>query len=203
MTPKIVDKEEKKRQILEAAIRVFAKFGLPNTRMLHIAQAAGIGKGTIYEYFRSKEDLFIAAFNAFVKESNTRIEKRVRQIHDPEEKLKAYFRGWIEIVDSDVMDLADIMLDMWAEGIRSTEEKDKFNLKGMYENYREQIVQILDEGIRQKKFKSMDTTIVSSIIIGTLDGLFIQWIMDRDIFQIREAMETLERIIIDGLTTED
>jgi len=202
MTPKIVDKEEKKQQILEAAIRVFAKFGLPNTRMLHIAQAAGIGKGTIYEYFRSKEDLFIAAFNAFVKESNTRIEKRVRQIHDPEEKLRAYFRGWIEIADSDVMELADIMLDMWAEGIRSTEEKDKFNLKGMYENYREQIVQILDEGVRQKKFKPMDTTIVSSIIIGTLDGLFIQWIMDRDIFQIREAMETLERIIIDGLTED-
>ena len=202
MTPKIVDKEEKKRQILEAAIRVFAKFGLPNTRMLHIAQAAGIGKGTIYEYFRSKEDLFIAAFNAFVKESNTRIEKRVRQIHDPEEKLRAYFRGWIEIADSDVMELADIMLDMWAEGIRSTEEKDKFNLKGMYENYREQIVQILDEGVRQKKFKPMDTTIVSSIIIGTLDGLFIQWIMDRHIFQIREAMETLERIIIDGLTED-
>jgi len=202
MTPKIVDKKEKKQQILEAAIRVFAKFGLPNTRMLHIAQAAGIGKGTIYEYFRSKEDLFIAAFNAFVKESNTRIEKRVRQIHDPEEKLRAYFRGWIEIADSDVMELADIMLDMWAEGIRSTEEKDKFNLKGMYENYREQIVQILDEGVRQKKFKPMDTTIVSSIIIGTLDGLFIQWIMDRDIFQIREAMETLERIIIDGLTED-
>jgi AcrR family transcriptional regulator len=202
MTPKIVDKEEKKQQILEAAIRVFAKFGLPNTRMLHIAQAAGIGKGTIYEYFRSKEDLFIAAFNAFVKESNMRIEKRVRQIHDPEEKLKAYFRGWIEIADSDVMELADIMLDMWAEGIRSTEGKDKFNLKGMYENYREQIVQILDEGIRQKKFKPMDTTIVSSIIIGTLDGLFLQWIMDRDIFQIREAMETLERIIIEGLTED-
>ncbi len=202
MTPKIVDKEEKKQQILEAAIRVFAKFGLPNTRMLHIAQAAGIGKGTIYEYFRSKEDLFIAAFNAFVKESNTRIEKRVRQIHDPEEKLRAYFRGWVEIADSDVMELADIMLDMWAEGIRSTEGKDKFNLKGMYENYREQIVQILDEGVRQKKFKPMDTTIVSSIIIGTLDGLFIQWIMDRHIFQIREAMETLERIIIEGLTED-
>ena len=202
MTPKIIDKEEKKQQILEAAIRVFAKFGLPNTRMPNIAQAAGIGKGTIYEYFKSKEDLFIAAFNAFVKESNTRIEKQMRKIHDPEEKMRAYFRGWIEIVDSDVMELADIMLDMWAGGIRSTEEKDKFNLKGMYENYREQIVQILDEGIRQKKFKPMDTTIVSSIIIGTLDGLFIQWIMDRDIFQIREAMETLERIIIDGLTKD-
>ena len=202
MTPKIIDKEEKKQRILEAAIRVFAKFGVPNTRMSNIAQAAGIGKGTIYEYFRSKEDLFIAAFNAFVKQSNMRIEKQVHKIHDPEEKLRAYFRGWIEIVDSDVMELADIMLDMWAGGIRSTEGKDKFNLKGMYENYREQIVQILDEGIRQKKFKPMDTTIVSSIIIGTLDGLFIQWIMDRDIFQIREAMETLENIMVGGLTED-
>lgn len=200
MTPKIIDKETKKQQILEAAIRVFARLGLPNTKMLHIAEAAGIGKGTIYEYFRSKEDLFVAAFNVFIKESKFKIDRLIRSIDDPENKLRMYFRGWSEFMNSELIEFADIMLDMWAEGIRHGQQK--IDLNTMYEEYRSQIIGILDEGIRQKRFKPMNTTIVSSVIIGTLDGLLIQWIMDKDIFSVKEAMSTLENIIINGIIIE-
>ena len=58
MAPKIVDKEAKKTQIIIAATQVFSKLGVAKTKMIDIAQAAGIGKGTIYEYFRSKEEIF-------------------------------------------------------------------------------------------------------------------------------------------------
>lgn len=200
MTPKIINKEEKKQQILEAAIRVFARLGLPNTKMLHIAEVAGIGKGTIYEYFKSKEDLFIAAFNAFIKESKLKIDKMLQSVVHPEEKLRMYFRGWSKFMDSDLIEFADIMLDMWAEGIRHGQQK--IDLKTMYEGYRSQIISILEEGIRLKRFKPMNTTIVSSVIIGTLDGLLIQWVMDKDIYSFKEAMSTLENIIIDGIIIE-
>ena len=63
MSPKYVDKEEKKRDLLKAAMRVFAQRGVVNTKMADIALAAGIGKGTIYEYFRSKEDIFAEAYH--------------------------------------------------------------------------------------------------------------------------------------------
>ena len=198
MAPKIINKEEKKQQILEAAIRVFARLGLPNTKMLHIAEAAGIGKGTIYEYFKSKEDLFIAAFNAFLKESKLKIDKMLRSVVHPEEKLRMYFQGWSEFMDSDLIEFADIMLDMWAEGIRHGQHK--IDLKNMYAAYRSQIIDILEEGIRLKRFKPMNTTIVSSVIIGTLDGLLIQWVMDKDIYSFKEAMSALENIILDGIT---
>lgn len=198
MAPKIINKEKKKQQILEAAIRVFAKLGLPNTKMLHIAEAAGIGKGTIYEYFESKEDLFIAAFNVFMNESKLKIDKMLRSVDDPQEKLRMYFQGWSEFMDSDLIEFADIMLDMWAEGIRHGQQK--IDLKAMYEAYRSQIIDILEEGIRLKRFKPMNTTIVSSVIIGTLDGLLIQWVMDKDIYSFKEAMSALENIIIDGIT---
>ena len=197
--PKIVDKEEKRTRILEAAIRLFARLGLPNTKMMAIAEAAGIGKGTIYEYFKSKEDLFFAAFNAYVKEIEARIARRLRRIVDPVEKLRAYFTAWIDICESEFIEFADIILDFWAEGLRSHKDKVEFDLSSMYRKYRTQIIRILDEGIKQKKFKPVDTTITSSIIIGTLDGLMIQWFMDRDLYQVREAIEQLSSIIIDGL----
>ncbi|MFH1941393.1 MAG: TetR/AcrR family transcriptional regulator [bacterium] len=198
--PKIVDKKEKRAEILKAAVRVFAKTGLPKTKMMTIAEEAGIGKGTIYEYFKSKEELFIAAFEAFVEQSNAQVARRLRWIDDPVKKLRAYFDAWNDILEGEFLDFADIILDFWAEGLRTKKTKATWNLNKMYSEYRIQIIQILQEGIRQKKFKPVDTTIASSIIIGTLDGLMVQWIMDRDLFRFSEAVEQLANIIIDGLT---
>ena len=55
-------KEDKQKQIIRAAAEVFAKKGFARTVMADIALQAGIGKGTTYEYFKSKEDLFFAVF---------------------------------------------------------------------------------------------------------------------------------------------
>ena len=202
MTPKIVDKEEKRNHILEAAIKVFAKLGLPNAKMMHIAEAAGIGKGTIYEYFKSKEELFIAAFHTFVKQAGDHIQKRTSKVDDPVRRLHAYFNAWTDFLSTDFLEFADIMLDIWASGLRLHEGQDKFHLGDMYRMYRVQIIEILDDGIRKGKFKAVNTTITASIIIGTLDGLMIQWIMDRNLYQFKEAIAQLADIIVDGLTKD-
>ncbi len=199
MTPKIVDKEEKRNLILEAAIKVFAKFGLPNTKMVHIAEAAGIGKGTIYEYFKSKEELAIAAFNVFVKEAQIQIAKKIKKIEDPNEKLYTYIISWNDIMDEDFLDYADIMLDIWAESVRLHQGKDVFGLNRMYRTYREQIAEILKEGIKKGAFKPVDVTVVSAIIIGTMDGIMIQWLLDRNIFKIKPALEQLAELIVSGV----
>ena len=62
-------KKEKKASIIEAAARVFARRGYSRTLMANIATEAGIGKGTVYEYFDSKEDLFFAVFEWFVQKT--------------------------------------------------------------------------------------------------------------------------------------
>ena len=62
MSPKIVDVEEKKKGIIQAAIGIIARRGLAQTKMEDIAQAAEIGKGTLYEYFKSKDEIFQGAF---------------------------------------------------------------------------------------------------------------------------------------------
>jgi AcrR family transcriptional regulator len=66
MAPIVVDKAKKKTDILNAAIEVFATKGVANAKMNDIAIAANIGKGTIYEYFSSKEDIFSTAFHVFL-----------------------------------------------------------------------------------------------------------------------------------------
>ena len=199
--PKIVDKEEKRNLIIEAAVRVIAKLGFANAKMLQIAEAAGIGKGTIYEYFKSKEELFHAIINANMKEMTSQISKRIRKYENPKDKLQAYFDEWAKIFDSPFMEFAEIMLDFWAEGLRS-EHKDKgFDLNKMYADYRVQLQDILNEGIETGYFKpEINSLVLASIIFGALDGIMIQWILDKTIFDLSEAVDEFARVTIDGIS---
>jgi len=199
MAPKIVDKQKKRSQIIESAIRVFARFGLANTRMIQIAEAAGIGKGTIYEYFPSKEELFVAAFRAFADNADRQIAKRIRKLDDPVEKLRSYFTAWVDVLDKDLLEYADLMIDIWSEGIRLHQGKDIFDLKGVYRKFMITIKEILDEGVVKEMFVPMDTTMVAHVLIATMDGLYIQYVMDKDVFDIHQAIHEMAEIMLRGI----
>ena len=63
--PNRVNKEEKKRNIILAGNEIFSRDGFFNAKVEEIAKAADVGKGTIYEYFSSKDELFLKVFNTF------------------------------------------------------------------------------------------------------------------------------------------
>lgn len=197
--PKIVDKEEKKAKILEAAIRVFAKKGMSKTTISDIAGAADIGKGTVYEYFRSKDEIFSASFLYFMDKVETTISKHLYRIHDPLEKLSAVFTAWADILDSEYVDYLEIVLVFWAEGIRTKDDFVTVDLMNYYLEYRKTIEALLEECVARKRIKAIDTKVVASSIIGALDGLLLQWIMDRNVFNMRRAVETFGQVVIDGL----
>ncbi|MFN5308356.1 MAG: TetR/AcrR family transcriptional regulator, partial [Candidatus Kapaibacterium sp.] len=66
--PIIVDKEKKKKYLITIATDVFSKKGFHATKMSEIAEAAGVAKGTLYEYFSTKEDLFLAIYDEWITE---------------------------------------------------------------------------------------------------------------------------------------
>lgn len=200
--PKIVDKEEKKALILDASIKVFAEKGWNKTKISDIAEAADIGKGTVYEYFRSKDEVFGASFQYFMEQAESIVTERLTSIHDPLERLWAYFSSWADILQSEYVDYLEIVLDFWAEGIRSKGRFSSVDLMRVYYDNRTFIESLLEDCIAQDKIKPIDTKIVASIFIGTLDGLMLQWIMDRDVFDLKEAVFSTARLIIDGLKKE-
>lgn len=200
--PKIVDKEEKKATILEASIRVFAEKGWRNTKIADIAKAADIGKGTVYEYFHSKDELLTATFRYFMTQAETIVAGRLAQIDDPLNRLETYISSWADILESESMDYLEIMLDFWAEGIRSKDRFSSLDLMKVYYDNRQFIEQLLEDCISEGRIKKIDTQIVASIIIGTLDGLLIQWILDKNVFDIKKAVSSFARLMLDGLKKE-
>ena len=201
MTPKIVNKEAKKMEIIHAAIKVFSEKGMVKAKMADIALEAGIGKGTIYEYFRSKEDVFTSGFQIFFQGMQEQIETAINSTTDPVEQLRLLinvsFRSFLHYGS----DLAMIMMDFWAEGIRNKDEKilKAIDLRKIYYEFRIIIKAIIDNGIKQGVFRKVDSHHVASLLIGALDGIMLQWIMDHKAIDLTKVTESVNDIFINCL----
>jgi len=202
--PRIVDKEAKKKEIVAAALKEFAKRGVANTKMADIAQAAEIGKGTIYEYFRDKNEIFLESFHQFIETMDTALGKRIYKITDPVLKLKVLVTTWTEMIDNVHADYVEIMLEFWAEGIRVKHDfpSGVVNLKKLYADFRLLFKSILDEGIRTGKFRKINTTLTASILLGALDGIMLQWFLDKSIFSLNEITEHLLDEFLKGIIND-
>jgi AcrR family transcriptional regulator len=203
--PKIVDKDAKKLEILHAAMRVFAEKGVVKTKMIDIAIAAGVGKGTIYEYFRSKEEIFISSFTLFFKNMELMLDNVISQHDDPIEQLQLLVNTTTSEILHGEGEFAEIMMDFWAEGVRNKDQDvlALFDLKQIYAKYRKMIKTVFNNGIKKGMFKKMDTNALSSVFIGALDGIYLQWILDREAIDITKVSKVLLDSFIEGIRKRD
>ena len=199
--PKIVNKEQKKMEILQSAIYVFAEKGIQKTKMIDIAEKAGIGKGTIYEYFDSKENIFEEAFHSHFGQMELQVTQLAESSSDAVTKLKILMRTTLVDFFIEHGEFAGIMMDFWAEGIRQKDENilGIVNLKDMYTMFRGVVSDILQQGIDEGVFKTMNKFAVASAIIGSFDGLLLQWIVDREAINLDSLTNELLSVLIGGL----
>jgi TetR/AcrR family fatty acid metabolism transcriptional regulator len=205
MCAKVVDKKEKKDQIIGAAVQVFAKKGFAKTTINDIANAAGIGKGTVYEYFSNKEEIINQSYRYFMRAVEFDFQEILIREITGKEKLIRILEGFARLMNSETMELVELMLDFWAEGIKTknsegilVEEMNKF-----YHSYREILADVIIEGMGDGSFKkNINPRSVASMIIGTLDGVFVQWILDRNSIDYEEMVRTVTYTVLNGIAVE-
>src|SRR5258708_39756946 len=86
-------KSDKREAILRAAIDVFAGRGYFNAQVADVARAAGVAAGTVYLYFKSKDDLLVSIFDRSMREGLAAGRAAVADLHDPRERLRRLARG--------------------------------------------------------------------------------------------------------------
>jgi len=188
-------------EIIHAAIKVFSKKGMVKAKMADIAMEAGIGKGTIYEYFRSKEEVFISGFQMFFQGMQDKIETALNSTTNPVEQLKLLINLSFKSFLQHGSDLAMIMMDFWAEGIRNKDEKilSAIDLRQIYHEFRIIIQAIINNGIDRGVFRKVDSHHVASLLIGSLDGIMLQWIMDHKAIDLEKVTESVIDNFLNGL----
>jgi len=205
MCAKVVNKKEKKDKIIGAAIQVFAKKGFAKTTINDIANAAGIGKGTVYEYFSNKEEIINQSYRYFMRAVEFDFQEILIREITGKEKLIRILEGFAQLMNSETMGLVELMLDFWAEGIKNknskgilVEEMNKF-----YHSYREILADVIIEGMGDGSFKkNINPRSVASMIIGTLDGVFVQWILDKNTIDYEEMVRTVIFTVLNGIALE-
>lgn len=174
MTPRIVDKEAKRTQILEAALTVFTRQGINDFRMIEIAEAANVGKGTLYEYFPSKDDLIVGCFSLFMSRFNDHVMAKLSGVTDPVAKIRSLIRASFEFCMTD-RELFDTIFDFYAAGIPRREGKSLLTeLTPMYTDMILWVSTVIDDGVAQGLFRPTDSKVAASSILALLDGLFFQ-----------------------------
>ncbi len=199
--PRVVDRDEKRRRIVHAAMAAFARKGIMKTKAIDIAQEAGVGKGTIYEYFRSKEEIFVAAFQLFFSNLNYNIERSLAQTDDPVQKLKIIIEETMQGFLQDEGKFAELIMEFWAEGVRSKDPAmlGAIDLKKLYADYRVFIAGVIKEGIQKGAFISVDPEVTASLVIAAIDGIGLQWIMDRGLFDPHAIAAQLFETLLQGV----
>ena len=205
MCPRIVDKEEKKNRIVLAAMKVFSEKGVKSSRMADIASQAEIGKGTIYEYFRNRDEILVESFYLMLGEMEGNLELALKDIENPEDRIALIFRAVFESMSQYPDDFMMLFVEFWSEGMRHRGEDDKrfLNLDAFYREFRQELADILDEGIQAGQFVAMDTTAVASVMIAILDGLLLQVILDRKAFDHKNVIEESLKMILNGIKVKD
>ena len=199
MSPRVVDKEQKKREIIRAAFEVFARQGVFNFKMIDIAENAGIGKGTLYEYFSSKEELISACFDLHMEKYGQALRNKIEPLSEPKEKLKAVIELTFEYFIAH-KGILSTMFDFWALSIQSKGEESAFADFGeMYKTYTEFLASILEEGIKIGQFRPLDAEFVASTIIAILDGMMFQAVLGVIDINDKQIPEKLNRALLEGI----
>ena len=190
-------KIEKRNQIIEAAARVFALKGYAGAAVADIAIQADIGKGTVYEYFDSKEDLFFAVFEWFQKKTEKAATVGISSLGgSAADRLKALNDSLMGLWD-EIKDAFVLVMEFWAAS-SSTQMRQRFKsaFKQLYDNYRHLVSDLIREGIKSGQFRSdIKPEAVAAALVGTWDALFLQAWFDSSFDPAATANDFLDTVL--------
>ncbi len=197
--PIVVDKQKKRKEIMDAAIAVFSRAGYHRTKIKDVADEAGVGKGTVYEYFESKEDLFLCMCEYLHKQFIENQTLALKAFSDPEQAVRALITSTIENA-SMWTSLIYLNIDVWSEMDRKGEE-DKLRryMARMFKQMTEGVSESIRRGQDEGAFKDFDADLVSHILLAALDGLMFQLLINKDMFDLPAMADTLSGVLLDGL----
>lgn len=189
---------DKRDRIIKAAIEVFAKNGFYNSKISEIAKKAGIADGTIYLYFKNKDDILISLFEEEMKKIIGRVRKEIDRASDPLEKLRIFTRAHLDILEENRSLAAVIQIEL--------RQSNKFMKEYTNEKFREylNIIKDIVEDGRQRRLirEDVNPDIAKRLIFGALDEICTYRVLSSGPrFSVDEAAVQTSDIFIKGMKT--
>jgi len=188
---------EKKPQIIDAAIKVFAQKGFYNSKVADVAREAGIADGTIYLYFKNKDDLLISLFETKVEELLDTFKKALLAFNSAKDKLNEFIRLYFQLMEEqpDLAEVLQVELRQSSKFIKDYHPQKFFDFLNI-------IGDIIKEGQQNGEFDStLSVNITKLAIFGSIDELARQWILSFEHkFDLKQTAKKVASIFIKGMS---
>jgi AcrR family transcriptional regulator len=184
-------REERRRQILGAALEVFSRKGYHATNVSDVAAQAGVSQGTIYWYFDSKDELFQAALLSAFGDLGDDVIGVLSVCETATEKLSALAESMVGLADV-AEGLFMLFLGYWASSDR--EEASAQIWVDVLNQYKEVVVDVIEEGIGRGEFKPIDAESLVWALLAAYDGLAAYTVVVPDI-----DLNRISRVLVDTL----
>jgi TetR/AcrR family fatty acid metabolism transcriptional regulator len=186
---------DKPQQIIEAAVRVFARRGYYNSRVSDIAREAGIAAGTIYLYFKTKDDILVTLFRDKMAEFVGALRKAIAGEPDAASKIRRLVSLHFSMLEENP-DLAEVVQvelrqgQKFFRGASSQEIGAYFALIGS----------VLEEGVAQGRFRSdLPVKVATKMLFGAMDQVATSWVLGKRGYQLVDTADAVAEIFLQGV----
>jgi AcrR family transcriptional regulator len=172
-----------------------AELGYKGSTMAEIARRAGVSKGVIHYYFRSKQELFLTVLQKMVDDVISGCDRLYEELHaeDALTRLNTAIDYGIDLIKMSPL-YYKIILEFWGETTRSSVFQ-RVNAE-FYRRYRDYLAEIVRQGIDEGTFRQVSSDELASLITGVSDGLCLQWMFEEESFDFERARRMLKQMVL-------
>jgi TetR/AcrR family transcriptional regulator, fatty acid metabolism regulator protein len=189
---------DKPQQIIDAAVRVFARNGFYNSRVSDIAREAGIASGTIYLYFKTKDEILVTLFRDKMAEFVRTLRKEITAEPDAPAKLRRLVRLHLETLEArpDVAEVVQVELRQGQKFFRGASAHE-------ISTYFDLIGSVLQEGVAAGVFRAdLPVKVATKMLFGAMDQITTSWVLGKRGYRLADAAEPVANIFLKGVTRD-
>ncbi|MBO9130576.1 TetR/AcrR family transcriptional regulator [Bacillus sp. 165] len=182
----------KYKQIIDAAVIVIAENGYHQAQVSKIAKQAGVADGTIYLYFKNKEDILISLFEEKMGEFTDKIRNKTAGIESAVSKLIMLVETHLQWLYEDQHLAIVTQLEL-----RQSNKELRFKINEVLKGYLQVIDEMLKVGVETGEFrKDLDIRVTRQMIFGTIDEVVTNWVMNDHKYNLVALSEAVQQLLV-------
>jgi len=189
---------DKPHQIIDAAVRVFARNGYYNSRVSDIAREAGIAAGTIYLYFKTKDAILVTLFREKMAEWVALVRKAIAGERDPVAKIRKIVALHFKVIEEHP-DLAEVVQVELRQGQKFFRGASAHEVSAYFD-----VIQgVLEEGVAAGRIRhDLPVKIATKMLFGAMDQLATSWVLGKRAYRLSDAADAVATIFLKGVCTD-
>ncbi len=190
------DKNTKKQWIIQAAIEVFSKNNFKNSTISEIAQKADVAEGTIYQYFKNKEDLFFSIPVEKTKEFSRELELHLQGINGASNKIRKFIWYYLYFFKMNPEYARTLMLEM-----RVSKNFVKTKAYKSFRPFTDKVLEIIKEGQGEGIIRDdVNIYMLRQLILGILEHIVTRWLLKGEKYELLEHCDVVDKLVFHGMS---